>query len=100
MYRKFEYEDYDVRPKRKKIRLPGLPGYVDPATVKKSIAELAHEHLLIPGRQWNDTKDKKNPAAADKAHQHHNRSAMDGSKIGMKPGVPKPINSNPELAPF
>lgn len=47
LYRQFEYEDLEVKPKKKKICLPGLPGYVDPATVKKTLAEIAHDHLTI-----------------------------------------------------
>ena len=30
LYREFEYKDLDVKPKKKKIILPGLPGYVPP----------------------------------------------------------------------
>lgn len=47
LYRQFEYEELDVKPKKKKLVLPGLPGYVDPAKAKKTLAEIAHDHLTI-----------------------------------------------------
>lgn len=50
-----------MRPKKKKIRLPGLPGYVDPATVKKTLLEIAHEKMSIPSRQVEEKKEKKPP---------------------------------------
>lgn len=49
----------DIRPKKKKIKLPGLPGYEDPATKKKSLVEIAHEKLMIPHRVEEEKKREK-----------------------------------------
>ena len=52
-----------MKPKKKKIRLPGLPGYVDPANAKKTLIEIAHDKMSIPSRQGDEKKEKKQPAA-------------------------------------
>ena len=67
LYRQFEYNEQDLKPKKKKIILPGLPGYQDPATAQKSLAEIAHEKLTIKRPEKDEKKDantsKARPAA-------------------------------------
>ena len=62
LYRQFEYENLDVKPKKKKVLLPGLPGYKDPSDPNKTLAEIAHDKLLLPqNEEQKDAKvDKKN----------------------------------------
>lgn len=83
MYRQFEYENLDVKPKKKKVLLPGLPGYKDPYDPERSLAEIAHEKLLLPqAEEQKEVKiDKKNerkpnmpanPAFASKYNQNQN----------------------------
>ena len=48
-----------MKPKKKKIIIPGLPGYVDPAKVQKTILEKAHDKLLLPVPK--DEEEKKGP---------------------------------------
>ena len=60
LFRQFEYSDLNVKPKKKKIILPGLPGYEESLKVKKKLVEIAHEKLFIkPPIVHKDEKPKK-----------------------------------------
>ena len=50
LYRKFEYQDLDVKPKKKKIRLAGLPGHDDPEP-EKTLVDIAHEKLVVKPKE-------------------------------------------------
>ena len=80
LFRKFEYQDLDVRQKKKKIRLPGLPGYVDPNTVVQTLEEIAHEKLIISEREVK--KDSKK----DKEKEKENNKVVSafGSTLVIK----------------
>ena len=58
LFRQFEYENLDVKPKKKKVLLPGLPGYKDPLDPNRPLAEIAHDKLLLP--QVDEQKEAKN----------------------------------------
>ena len=60
LFRQFEYSDLNVKPKKKKIILPGLPGYEESLKVKKKLVEIAHEKLFIkPPNAHKEEKPKK-----------------------------------------
>jgi hypothetical protein len=50
LYRQFEYKELDVKPKKKKIKLAGLPGHDEPEP-PKTLLEIAHEKLLVKQKE-------------------------------------------------